>query len=390
MKLLYVVTKSNWGGAQRHVYDLATYFKTQGHDVVVALGGQGALHDKLTEAGVRTVPILSLGRDMHAFKDLVSLKEIFSIVRRERPDVVHLHSPKAAGLGGLAARLFNGLQHGPNKMRIQHIIMTAHGWTWNEDRPLPQKALIALSSWLTMILSTETITLSARELAQAAMFPFVAEKLRLIPLGISKPEFLTIKAARTFFSEKIHIDLPTLNKKTIIGTISELHPNKGLVYLINAIKEVIEKFPQVIVIIMGGGDERANLEALISERGLTKHIYILGNTPNAATYLRGFNIFTLTSIKEGLPYAILEAGHAHLPVVASAVGGIPELIDDMNSGILIQAKKTKEISHAIRFLLEHKAVQKEYGKALGEKIVRDFSLKTMLDAITELYSTPAQ
>jgi glycosyltransferase involved in cell wall biosynthesis len=372
MKILYIITKSNWGGAQRHVHDLAIYSHNKGHEVVVALGGSGVLNDKLIAAGITTRTIGKLGRDINLGNDAASLFDISKIIRKERPDVLHLHSPKAAGLGAFAGRLW----------RIKKIIYTVHGWPFNEDRPVSQKMLAAFFSWLTTLFSTHVIVLSMKELGQAQAFPFILNKLRMIPLGISSPKFLAQKEAKAFIQSKTP---EPLEKKIIIGTIAELHPNKGFIYSINAIEKVVAKFPSILFFIMSDGEQRAMLENLVKEKGLEKHIIFAGIVENAAQYLKGISIFILPSIKEGLPYTIIEAGYAGLPVVSTTVGGIPEIVDDMKSGILIQPKRADEIAHALEFLLEHKTVQKEYGKALQEKVTRYFSLEKMMESTMKVY-----
>ncbi len=372
MKILFIITKSNWGGAQRHVHDLALYSRNKGHEVVVALGGSGILNDKLTAAGIVTKTIGKLGRDINLGNDAASLFDIANIIRKEKPDVLHLHSPKAAGLGSFAGRIFG----------VKKIIYTVHGWPFNEDRPMSQKALALFFSWLTAFFSTHVIVLSMKELGQAQTFPLVLKKLRMIPLGISSPKFLTQKEARAFIQSKTS---EPIEKKTIIGTIAELHPNKGFIYSINAIEKVITRFPSTIFFIMSDGEQRAMLEKLVQEKGLEKHVIFAGYVENAAQYLKGISIFILPSIKEGLPYTIIEAGYAGLPVVSTTVGGIPEIIDDMKSGILIQPKRADEIAHALEFLLEHKTVQKEYGKALQEKVTRCFDLEKMMESTMKVY-----
>ncbi len=177
-----------------------------------------------------------------------------------------------------------------------------------------------------------------------------------------------------------------LSHKTVIGTISELHPNKGLAYLIDAFHEIAAKFPNAIVLIVGEGEERELLESRIAEKQLSGRIFFAGRIPDAASHAKIFDIFTLTSVKEGLPYTILEAGAAGVAVVASAVGGIPEIIDDMKSGLLIQPKKSSEIAHALEFLLKHVNARKSYGKELHSKVAADFNLEKMLARIDELYA----
>src|SRR4051812_48210118 len=121
MKILYLITKSNWGGAQKHVFDLATGMRDKGQEIKVAVGGEGELKTRLEAAGIFTYTISSMGRDLSVSKDSDSFKQIFSVIRAQKPDVLHLHSPKAAGLGALSGRI----------LRVKNIVMTVHGWTWN-------------------------------------------------------------------------------------------------------------------------------------------------------------------------------------------------------------------------------------------------------------------
>lgn len=372
MKILHIITKSNWGGAQRYVFDLALNSKERGQEMMVALGGSGILKDKLETAGIKTRPISNLGRDMDIKRDASSFKDISKIIRSEKPDILHLHSPKAAGIGSFFGRIWG----------VKKIVYTVHGWPFNENRPLHEKVAIAFFSWLTMIFSTHVILLSEKELGQAQMFPLVSPKLRLIPIGMTEPRFLSQKEARAFLQTKTQ---ESLDKKIVLGTIAELHRNKGHIYSIQAIKQLIQKFPSLVFLILSEGEEREHLQALIKEKELEKNIMLVGHIDNASQYLKAFSIFLFPSLKEGLPYALMEAGFAGLPVIATTVGGIPEIVDDMKSGILIQPKKSDEIAHAIEFLLEHKSTQKEYGEALREKVSRKFSLEKMLESIFKLY-----
>src|SRR6185437_7035984 len=104
---------------------------------------------------------------------------------------------------------------------------------------------------------------------------------------------------------------------------------------------------------IGDGEEKESLGSLIKEQGLEKNLFLAGYLEHASEYLKAFSAFVLPSIKEGLPYTILEAGQAGLPVIATPVGGIPEIVEDMRSGILVQAKNQRELAHAISFMIEH-------------------------------------
>src|SRR3989344_8728852 len=130
IKILYVITKSNFGGAQRYVYDLA--INLRGYDVAVALGGNGVLNEKLTASGIRTCSVASLQRDISPTKDIGSFGNLYSIIKKEQPDIIHLNSPKAGGLGAFACRFLNASRY---TLHATRIIYTVHGWAFNEDRP---------------------------------------------------------------------------------------------------------------------------------------------------------------------------------------------------------------------------------------------------------------
>jgi glycosyltransferase involved in cell wall biosynthesis len=350
--------------------------KKQGFDVVVALGGDGMLRSRLEEASIPTRPISSLGRDVSIGKDSGSLKEIFSIIRREKPDIVHLHSPKAAGLGALASRL----------LRIKNIIYTVHGWAFNEDRPLHQKVPIIFFSWITTVLSHRIILLSEKELRQTIQFPFIKNKTTLISLGINPQTFMSVDGSRQFLAKKINMPFTDFNKKTVVGTIAELHHNKGLSYFIDAFAEISDKHQNLISIIIGEGEQRPMLEQLIKDKKLEQRVFLVGYVEQAAEYIKGFNIFILPSVKEGLPYTLIEAGYANLPVIATTVGGIPEIIDDMKSGILIQPRKPAEIAHAIGFYAEHPEIARTHARVLNESVKIKFGLERMVEETKKLYT----
>jgi glycosyltransferase involved in cell wall biosynthesis len=148
---------------------------------------------------------------------------------------------------------------------------------------------------------------------------------------------------------------------------------------------IVSQYPQAILVIIGDGQDLTLLHMLIKEKKLEQNIFLAGYMDQAAEYLKAFTLFVLSSIKEGLPYCILEAGSASLPVVATTVGGIPEIIEDMKSGVLVQPKNIRELSHAISFMIEHQDERRKYGSTLKDRISTQFSLEKMLDSIDNLY-----
>lgn len=375
-KILFVITKSNWGGAQRYVYDLALFCKKEGYPIATALGGKGELAQKLDTAGVRIISIPALERDVSIFKEIKVFFFLVDLFRKEKPEIVHLNSSKAGGLGVLAARLTG----------IQKIIFTAHGWAFNEERNTFSRLLIALLHWITVVLSTKTIVVSETMYSQIRRFPFIRSKIEVIYNGIESFSMFSKDDGRL----RLHEFYPSLRKSLekkprIIGTIAELHQTKGIRYLIEAVEKLISSGENIIAIVLGEGGDRKNLEKLIKEKKLEDSFFLPGHLENAWAYLKSFDMFVLPSLSEALGYVLLEAGLAELPTVASAAGGIPEIIDSGKNGLLVPTRDPEALADALQALLHDRERASVYGTALKEKVVRLFSKEKMLRQTERLY-----
>ena len=368
-KILYIITKANWGGAQKYVFDLATKLKDL--EVTVAYRKLfGELNKKLKQANIRTIEINNLERDVNIFNEFKVIKSLWKIFREEKPDIIHLNSSKIGGLGALVGRLAG----------IKKIIFTAHGWAFNESRPFWQTWLIKFLSWLTIILANQTIVLSRKEHSQVIHWPFITKnKLQLIYSGIKPIYFLNRDEAQEYFGDKIK------NKDLVVGTISELHKNKGLKYAIKGFREVCKNNNNLKFIIIGEGEDRKYLEKKIKKYGLENKVFLAGHIEDANKYLKAFDVFLLSSIKEGLPFVLLEAGLAKLPVIATEVGGIPEIIENKMSGILIEKKEDDAVETALRELLKNEEKRGKLGENLYTKVKENFSFEKMLGETERLY-----
>ena len=372
-KILYIITKSNWGGAQRYVYDMAMGISKNGYEAVVALGGNGTLKEKLGGAGIRTITIPNLERNVNIFSEWKVFFDLLKIYRIERPNVIHLNSSKIGGLGALAGRF----------AKIKRIIFTVHGWAYKEDRNFISRKIIKFLSWLTIIFSHKTIAVSLDDYRTAPKL-FVKKKTRMIHNGISEIKFKEKSAARNELKKYAGMSIP--KGALIIGTISELHKNKGLPFMIRAVHSLIKKGYNITFFIISDGEEKIRLERFIERLGLQDKVFLTGHIDKASEFLQGFDIFTLTSVKEGLPYVLLEAGLAGLPIVATKIGGIPEIVENMKSGILVHPKNALEAERALSFLIDFKKKKEEFGNNLKEKVERDFTLEQMVADTVNLYS----
>ena len=381
-KILIVITKSNFGGAQRYVYDLATSLPNNAFEVVVVFGQGGELEEKLKSAGIRTIKINSLQRDVNFLKDFSVLFELIKIFKTEKPDVVHLNSSKIGGVGALAGRLSG----------VHKIIFTAHAWAFNENRSLPSRAVIAFIQWLTVVLCHKTIAVSQKTADQILKFPFISKnKVKVIYNGVGEIAFLEKGQAREIVCKD------AVKYTNWIGTISELHNNKGLDIAIDAFASVSKTHTDTAFVIIGAGEEKENLNKKINELGLTDRVFLAGFITDAKNYLKAFDIFTLTSRTEALPYAISEAGLADLPVIASSVGGIPEIIPSAEYSILIPTQKTsgknaeketaQKIAEAMETLLNQPEQAKTLGQNLHNRIISNFSVTKMHQETFDLYKS---
>ncbi len=371
-KILYMITKGVWGGAQEYVYTLATELSQKNFTATVLTGEGNALSEKLEDRGIKTYSLPTLIRDISVRKEFHSFISLIKIIRAEKPDILHLNSSKIGLLGALAGRI----------ARVPRIVFTAHGWPFNEERNVFEKSLIALASWMTTFLSHKTIVIAQREMKQAHAFPLIPKhKISLIHNGIGTIDFLTKKDAQGKISSALTIHSP---KHTHwIGTIAELHTNKGLEYAISALSRIHTPY---IYCIIGEGEHRKYLEKIIEQHSLKEKVFLLGNIPDARKLLKAFSIFILPSIKEGLPYALLEAGQAECTVIASKIGGIPEIIENGVSGILVNKKSKTEITRAIEYILEHPEEGKEMSRTLHHTVTDKFSIKEMIEKTITVYT----
>lgn len=377
-KILYIITKSNFGGAQRYVYDLATAMAHAGHDVAVAFGGTGArgaatggLETRLAQVGIRTFVVKYFMRDIAYVDDIRAFFELIRLIRAERPHVLHVTSSKAGGLGALAGRI----------MRVPRIVFTSHGLVYDESwRPLRQRALLWLLTWGTMLCAHDTIQISRATYERARRMPFLARRVHLVYNGIPEPVFEEKSHARR------ELDATHDARRLLIGTIAELHPNKNLMLLVDACAALIRTVPDMHLWLIGSGEARGALVARAHEHGIEGHVHFPGYLENAARLLPALDIFVLPSAKEGLPYVLLEAGYAGLPVIASDISGNNDIVEHGVSGLLVP-QNVRSLTDALMMLTNDAALRTSYGEALRTRVQNTFSVARMVADTLALYAS---
>ncbi len=377
-KILFLITKSNWGGGQRYVYDLATHLNRDEFEIAVALGGTGELYQNLEKAGIRVIPIQGLQRDVSFKQELKASRQIYKIIKQEKPDILHVNSSKAGAIGSFLGRLIG----------IKLVIFTALGWAFNEERPAWQKFLIKIVHWLTVLLAHRTIALSTG-VKQQMNWPFTQAKIFVVHLGRHISEVTKREEARQLIIEKSRERFPERHLNEYqndiwLGSLSELHPIKQLPKAIEAASTLVKEFPSLRYVIIGEGQQRAALEEKIKSLKMENHIFPIGAIFEAGKLLSAFDVFVFPSRSEAFGYVLLEAGAAGVPVVATRVGGILDVVNDKETGLLVNRDSTEELTEALREMLTDSSKRAELAKAHQERTAT-FTIQKMVTETLALY-----
>jgi glycosyltransferase involved in cell wall biosynthesis len=348
-RVLLLVTLAETGGAQTYVTALAHALARE-YDVVVAAHGDG-FHDV-----PRFVPLRHLRRPLHPLHDALALVELYRLFRRERPLVVHANSSKAGVLGRLAAVA----------ARVPVRFFTVHGWAFKAHSGLAAKAYL----WADRLMSPLTTTTIC-----------VAHGERSAGLRAR-----TCRADRTVVIHNgVPLDVPQRVAHTgSLLSVGRLRAPKDFVTLVRAMAGL-----EARLLIAGDGPDRPALEAEIDRLGLT-NVELLGTRDDVPELLAGSDVFVLATESEGLPMSVLEAMAAGLPVVASAVGGVPELVVDGETGVLVPPGDSAALARALETVVADPGLRDRLGDAGRQRAEHEFSLDRFEREHLELYRNRAR
>ncbi len=369
---MLVVTLAETGGAQKYVQALATHLPKEDFEVKVVCGGaSGPLVQLLQIQGIEVITLPSLVREIDPRKDWQACRQLIKLIQDWQPHIVHTNSSKTGLLGRIAARA----------CRVPVSIYTAHGFVLSERLSLPNKAFYWLAEKLGAALGTHTIAVSEADRRLALRYHLTrSPKITTIYNGIETPVF-TGNVAEL----RAELELPA--DSLIVGTIANFYVNKGLRYFIEACAEVKQSVPNAHFVIIGDGEQRAELTRLIAQLELSDSITLLGRRSDAARLCRVFDVFVLPSIKEGLPFALLEAMAQTRPVVATRVGGVAEVLGDGKFGLIVKPADPEALASAISHLLKNPALATALGETARQHVLNHFSLEQMVEATVATYQT---
>lgn len=368
--LLYTDTPLT-GGAEIQMFLLAKFLNKKHFTPIIALSNNEPL-DKLVEnfdkEGIKVIRVNA--KSKHNPIHYLSLKRI---IAEEKISILHLNlwNPASCRYGFLAGK----------SAKIP-IIITEH-----DPFELTGFKNAFKKYGLKTVSKIITVSLENQKLLKK-LFPEHKEKIEVIQNGIdtdfwqSQVLKFTENDRHEIKTEIFHANEDTL----IIISVAELHERKGLKYLIKAVSEVKEKYPNIKLVIVGEGPDRKNLENLIKDLKLENHVILLGRKKEVPKLLKSSNIFVLPSRREAFGLVNLEAMITPLPIIASAVGGIPEIIKDGETGILVKPEDEKELAQALETLIADSSLREKMANNGFLRVKKNFSAQKMAQEYEKLYS----
>lgn len=370
MRILYIITQADGGGAQKYTLALARHFGG-----AIAAGHQTGSDSACNEAdrlfieaqrfGLKTVKLEHLKRNVSPWNDFSAVWEIRELIKSYQPDIVHLNSTKAGLLGSFAAI--------GTKTKV---VFTAHGFIFNEPLSWAIRSFYVSLEKTASAYRNFIITVSDADKNSALAYKLIApDKIQTIHNGIGQIDFFTAEEAGRA------LNLPA--DKIIFGTVANFYKTKGVDILIDAVSMLNDEIKNHCrFIIIGDGTEIENCKLKIANLNLQNTIMLLGKKGGAAKYLKAFDCLIMPSRKEGFPYALLEAMQAGLPIIATNVGGIPEALGD--AGILVGAENPEALAEAIMDIADD---QEKRTKLSEQALQRSklFTQEKMLSETEEVY-----
>ncbi len=346
-RILYILPYMNLGGTEVHTVELIKGIRDE-YDVLVA-GPDGPGISLLEENDISYTSLPGLTPyNIRVYKDILS-----RIIRDYKPDLIHIQ-------GRYEPVLFSK-KISPSTP----VILTCHGYG-NAVSPFDYMfTAITGNRW-----GDRVITVCNYDKELLLKFGLNPEKVSLIYNGISS------------IDERKPLPYSISLK---IGTIASLIKRKGISYLIEAMSLITKRFNDVGLFIIGEGKERISLESLVNQLNIKNHVYFLGGLPKARCYICNFDIFVLPSLFESLPVSIIEAYAEGRPVIASRVGGVPELVIDEVTGILVPPKDSQILAKAIERLIEDRDLRERLAKNGYNRYLEDFTFSAMVEKTRIVY-----
>ncbi|MBN2406063.1 MAG: glycosyltransferase family 4 protein [Elusimicrobia bacterium] len=332
---------------------------------------------------IKQIP--ELVRDLNLVSDTIAFIKIYLFIRKNRFDIVHTHSSKAGILGRWAA-FFAG---------VKVIIHTPHGHVFSGYFGKLKSSFFVFIERMTALITDRIITLTEKGIDDHVMYGIgPRKKFVAIHSGVNTDELTDDKVSGKA-GLLLRKELGLIPGKIVVGTVSRLDPVKGNIYFVRAIKELMNMAPEIyetaLFILVGDGEQRELLESMVKEYGISDKVIFTGMRNDVSLIIPLFDIFVLASLMEGMGKVFIKAMVNAKPVIGTAVGGVPEIIEDGVSGILVPPKDPVALAGACARLISDEKLRKSMGAA-GKKHVNElvdghprYSVEAMMNKLDRLY-----
>jgi glycosyltransferase involved in cell wall biosynthesis len=375
IRVALIIARLNIGGPATHVVQLAAGLPAERFEVCLIAGregrGEGSMRYLAEKAGITPIWIPELSPAL-APSNTIAFWKILRQIRHWRPDIVHTHTAMAGALGRTAAHLAG----------VPVVVHTFHGHVLRGYFSPPAEALFRAIERSLARHSDRLITLSSslrEDLVALRVAP--RGKIQVIPLGMEFGMLLTMPRRQGELRRELAIpeDVP------LVGSIGRLVPIKNHALLLRAARRMVDLGTPAQFVIVGDGELRAQLEHLSDQFGLETRVHFLGWRENLPPIYSDLDLLALTSENEGTPVAVLEAMAAGVPVVATSVGGVPDVIRAGETGTLVDSQEAEAFARAMGDALRDTANSRAMAHRARSEVSARFGKERMLAETASLY-----
>jgi glycosyltransferase involved in cell wall biosynthesis len=370
-KILRIIARLNIGGPSIHVTNLNYYLdKNYGYSSTLVYGslaeGEGSMEYLATDKNLTTIVLPGLGREINFKKDIRTIIDLYKIIKKEKPDIVHTHTAKAGTVGRIAAIL----------ARTPKIYHTFHGHVFHSYFGFLKTLIFIYIEILLGLFTTKIIAISEKQKRELVGYHIApAHKIAVIPLGFDLKAFCN-SLEPSYWHKKLNLPAET----KLVGIVGRLAPVKNHQYFIDIAQEVLKTRKDIAFLIIGDGESRMELEKL-----KTPGVIFCGFENDPKKIYSDLDVVALTSKNEGTPVTLIEALACGKPVVTTGVGGIPDVIHHKQNGLIIPENNPTAGAAAIIWTLTNSTQATKMAETGQREILNRYDVQRLVGDIHRLY-----